>query len=347
MKKIIVLILFVTVIQSCHKPEIEILPKSLNSSARVDGNRPDEGEMILEKVNNPYEIKNMQKALKSLALKNNEAKLLKVEANYMYIRILPKNRDEYNIVNGDSTMDVFEYPLDYKIVKKGNKYKDKSLVNSEFTWMYAAVPISKNLKNNIKTEVIDLLYLTEGNGRDDEYTKQYRNSDARQIGLLKELENESFLINGDGKYNTNKSAKNAKVSGWYSSGRIRVEDDVMSYNEISNTYIFDTPGWVPVPGCTVRGNRWFTTKTTVSNNDGTFFINHDWPNGSPVDMNIKWDRGEFDIRTGSYGQAITSNANQYGSWFPNITKTISGEHFLDMRTHTELHGIITTIILLV
>ncbi|WP_204466289.1 hypothetical protein, partial [Bifidobacterium pullorum] len=65
---------------------------------------------------------------------------------------------------------------------------------------------------------------------------------------MKELENESFLINGDGKYNTNKSAKNAKVSGWYSSGRIRVEDNVMSYNETSNNYIYNTPGWVPVPG---------------------------------------------------------------------------------------------------
>jgi hypothetical protein len=333
MKKLILILMFFGVI-SCSKNDMETQEINILSNARIEGNIPDEGEMILgEKVTNPYEIKNMQKALESLKKRKIEASSLEIEPNYKYVRFLPKDKNEYDKINNDPNIDVFEYPLDYKIVKNGNKYKDKSLGKSEFSWLYSAVPISMEFDKKIKSEVIDLLYLPEGNGRDDEYVKTMKNKGSSHENLLKELENESFSIFGDGKYGKPQSTKSGRVAEWYASGRIRVQDERMSYNESTNQYIKTTGGWVPVPGCQVRGNRWFTTKTTLSLEDGTFFINHGWPNGSPVDMDIKWDRDDFDIRTGSYGQAITSNQNISGSWYPNITKTISPDHFIYAHVH--------------
>jgi hypothetical protein len=256
-----------------------------------------------------------------------------IEANYKYVRFLPSSKDEYDEINGNPEMDVFEYPLDRKIIKKGNFYREESLKKSEFGWIYAAVPINMKLNQHIKTEEIDLLFLPEGNGKEDVFSRELETSKKEKKAIYKEIEKESFTLVGDSKYGNPKSNKKAKVQDWYVTGRIRVEDERLSYNESTNTYVQNTAGWVPVPGCLVRGNRYFTTKSAITKDDGTFRIEHGWPNNSGVDMDIKWDRGEFDIRTGNYGQAITSNQNIYTQWFPNITKAISPNHYIYAHVH--------------
>jgi hypothetical protein len=114
---------------SCNKTDIN---SELVENATVEvtdkNTVPDEGEMILsDKVVNPYEIKNMRLALKSMKQKVAEAKDIEIEPNYKYVRFLPNSRGEYDLINGNPDIDVFEYPLDRKIIKKGNKYIDKSL----------------------------------------------------------------------------------------------------------------------------------------------------------------------------------------------------------------------------
>lgn len=320
---------------SCDKTDIN---SELIENATVEEKEkdtiPDEGEMILsDKVVNPYEIKNMRVALKSMKQKVLEAKDIEIEPNYKYVRFLPYSQGEYDLINGNSEIDVFEYPLDRKVIKKGNKYIDKSLGNSKFGWIYAAVPIDMKFDPKLRVEIIDLLFLPEGNGRTDEYSKSLDSKGQSHRNLMKELEKESFSIHGDEKYGISKAGKSAKIADWYSSGRIRVQDERLSYNESTNIYNQGTAGWVPIAGCQVRANRWFTTVTSITNTNGTFSINHGWPNGSPVDMDIKWDRTDFDIRTGSYGQAITSNQNILGPWNPNITKAISPDHYIYAHVH--------------
>jgi hypothetical protein len=149
-----------------------------------------------------------------------EAKDIEIEPNYKYVRFLPSNRGEYDLINGNSDIDVFEYPLDRKIIKKGNKYIDKSLGNSEFGWIYSAVPIDMKFDLKIKMEVIDLLFLPDGNGRTDEYSKNLDSKGQSHKNLMKELEKESINIHGDEKYGLANGGKSAKIADLYSSGRI-------------------------------------------------------------------------------------------------------------------------------
>jgi hypothetical protein len=321
---------------SCDKIDINTqLIENATVEEKEYGTSPDDGEMILsDKVTNPYEIKNMQRALKSMKQKVTQAKDIEIEPNYKYVRFLPSSRGEYDLINGNPDIDVFEYPLDRKIIKKGNKYIDKSLGNSEFGWIYSAVPIDMKFDSKIKMEVIDLLFLPDGNGRTDEYSKYLDSKGQSHKNLMKELEKESINIHGDEKYGLANGGKSAKIADWYSSGRIRVWDERLKFDDLSSTYIKGTGGgWLPVPGCQVRANRWFTTKTQITNYDGTFVINHWWPSGSYVDMDIKWDRTDFDIRTGSYGQAITSNQNIIGPWNPNISESVSPDHYIYAHVH--------------
>jgi hypothetical protein len=262
---------------SCDKTDIN---SELIENATVEDKDkntiPEEGEMILsDKVVNPYEIKNMRVALKSMKQKIANAKDIEIEPNYKYIRFLPSNREEYDLINGNSNLDVFEYPLDRKIIKKGNKYIDKSLGNSEFGWIYSAVPIEMEFDSKIKMEVIDLLFLPDGNGRIDEYSRSLDSKGQSHKNLMKELEKESINIHGDEKYGLANDGKSAKIADWYSSGRIRVWDERLKFDDLTNNYIRGTGGgWLPVQGCQVRANRWFTTKTQITNYDGTFVINY-------------------------------------------------------------------------
>ena len=158
----------------------------------------------------------MDKALKSLKSKGIKSSLSKIEGNYYYVRLLPKTDDEYNLINSDPSIDIYEYPLDVEIVKQGNKYKDKSVGNNKFTWIYCAVPKNKKFSTKIKIEILDELYLPFGNGKEAQTTYQ-----KNEKTFLTTLEEESLVLTG----NKTKSTKNAKVAVWSASVRIKVWDD--------------------------------------------------------------------------------------------------------------------------
>lgn len=212
---------------------------------------------------------------------------------------------------------MFEYPLDYEIKKQGNKYKDKTLGNSDYTWLYCAVPTKKAFDKSLKVEVLEELFLPFGNGREDEYFKKTTSLEQEKQAFLEALENEALKITGNlGEV----VSKNAKVTGWYASGKIRVWDDYIHLN-VGTGQIVQGQGYMPVVQCLVRANRWFTTKTAITTLDGSFFIPHQWGTGDDVNYSIKWDRPEFDIRSGNYGQAYFNGPKQYGAWGLYIHET--------------------------
>jgi hypothetical protein len=328
----LIVLLFLTILISCDNDDQIAIVENAAVVSNEATYIPNDGEMILgKKFENPYEIKNMQEALKILKKKNKDAIDFMISPNYVYVRFLPKDLSEYNKINGDQRMDVFEYPLDYEIIKEGSFYKDKSLGDSEFGYIYAAVPFNMEFDKKIKKEILAEMFLPDGNGREDEYFKTKQNKSEKEKSILEALENEALDIFGDEILGSKRNNKGAKVQGRYASGRIRVWDERLTYNESTGQYIPGS-GQIPVPGCQVRANVGFTTKTTLTNLDGTFFINHFW-SVNCIDMSIKWDRNDFDIRTGSYGQAITSNNNVCTAWNPDITESISPNHYIYAHVH--------------
>lgn len=106
----------------------------------------------------------------------------------------------------------------------------------------------------------------------------------------------------------------------------------MHYNDSNGQYEAGS-GMVPVAYCQVRANRWFTTKITLANANGTFFIDHGWGNGDGVNYSIKWDRPTFDLRDGNYGQAYFNGPKLTSAWYLDIFESGTPDSYCYAHVH--------------
>jgi hypothetical protein len=303
-------------------------------------NRVFDGDLVLgKKINNPYAMTNMKKASELLKNKGKNFSSLDLNSNYKYVRILPRNETEYDLINSDSTLDVFPYPLDFEISNMGGKYKDKALGDSKYTWLYTTIPSERVLNENLNVELLENLFLPFGNGKKDRYDVTLRNLEKSKLNLLMALEIEAQALTG-----YNKSSKKAKVKDWIPSGRVMVYDERMNMNG-SFQYV-PGPGFVPVHGCKVLARKnIFTVKTGFCNPQGYYSVDGSYNNTTTVDYSIKWDRGEFDIRDWTNSQAYTAGpSNSTASWNPSFTKystisngTFSPEGYMNSHVHRGAH----------
>jgi hypothetical protein len=291
------------------------------SNNRESAEKPDEEMVLGKQLQNPYTVENMKTAYNNLKKLDNTIAKIDIKANYLYLKFLPKTDEEYDILDKDDNLDLYSYPLDYEISKNGNKFKDPTTYGNKFTWYYAVVPIDYALPKQIKTEVLSKLYLPRGNGNAKSPEKIQKQ--VFDNSLIDELENEALRITGN-----LKSSKNGKIASYVPTGRIRVWDERIRYNDATGTYV-NGAGYVPVVGCKVRTRRWFSTETTLTLNDGSFNIGVTYNN--PANYSIEWDRADFDIRDGSYGQAYFNGPKQEGRWDLNIER--NGDSFLYAHVH--------------
>lgn len=335
MKKLI-LILSTLFLFQCEKDNLNSYTlvnhngQSSDKSLRISGDKDSDDFLELgEKIINPYTISNMERALEILKIKKIDTKNIHIKANYLYVRILPKNEEEFNIVNSDSEIDLFEYPLDYKIKKQGNKYKDPSSKDSNYTWLYCAIPITKEFDKKIKVEILEKLYLPFGNGKEDNYGLALKAQNKENEGLLMALDEEALILTGN---KEPVSQKKSKIAYWQPSGRIRVWDERLWHNDFNNTYGPSSGSFIPVPQCLVRANRLFSTYTVLTDEQGFYSFTHSFSNGN-LNFSIKWDRSDFDIRTGSYGQAYYNGPSQSYGWNLGITETSTPDNYIYAHVH--------------
>ncbi|OJV44871.1 MAG: hypothetical protein BGO29_08100 [Bacteroidales bacterium 36-12] len=124
----------------------------------------------LKQLNNPFSVENMQIALDSL-LANKESlngsmrapsalDEFEITATDLYIRYLPKDSTEYRTLMNDSTLTLFDFPLDYEWKQIGEYYKDPT-VTGEYTWLYTRVPVVYAPHSGIEYEVLEELFILE------------------------------------------------------------------------------------------------------------------------------------------------------------------------------------------
>ena len=95
-----------------------------------------------EQYPNPYSVSNMLNAYQYL--KNNGENIgnLNITTTDLYVRFLPQDTTQYNFLNNDTTLILFDYPLDYEIEKFGDYYQDPNIEEGNYTWLYTTVPIN-------------------------------------------------------------------------------------------------------------------------------------------------------------------------------------------------------------
>ncbi|HKK62278.1 MAG TPA: hypothetical protein VJ951_06950 [Bacteroidales bacterium] len=214
MKKISFFLLFLALLfnYACEKENVSSLDQPEFEAS------PPEGMMILgEKIKNPYSVENMKKALDNLKTSDEFKSLsqedVTISTSHLYLRILPKNEEEVNWFIEDTTMEMFDYPLDYEIIKEGFFYQDPDIPLGNPTWLYTTVPVDFKLPD-MNIEVLDECYIPDY----DNVTLK----SASKITWLKELENEAFRITGNA--DDEKKSSQELMASEVPSGRFRVHN---------------------------------------------------------------------------------------------------------------------------
>jgi hypothetical protein len=252
-----------------------------------------------EKLSNPFALDNMQRAYQNLQ-KDDSASLFfsgTLKATHWYIRFLPENFEQYDQLVADTALILFDHPLDYKILEEGDFYHDPSVPTDRPTYQYARVPVDYRSPNNIAFEILDELYLP-----------RFSTNSIRSIGrqmdadvLNEALEDEAFHVAGyeaEAAVDSENSAAR-KNSKWTPSGRITVYDSRLKK-------------YIPVGGVKVQARRWFDVETAITNEDGYYRMNDSFK--KEVTYKIIWERDRFDIRSGTFGQAVVNGPKRKGEW---------------------------------
>jgi hypothetical protein len=302
MKKIILIISLITVLNSCYK-EVDLTNNIANgsldlSSAKIKNNENGEGEFIFgKKLENPYSVANMKIALDKYKQKYSNGSVFEIRATHKYLRFLPADRTEYDKLKEVEGLDLYEIPLDYEIIKSGSSYHDPTLPEESVSWQYASVPIDFQNSLNIKTEVLDLLYIPE---LDDKLLDIDNNliHEEEVINLL----NISFVGTNNAEDTVSLKKVNANAK-WNPSGCIKVFDDRVG-------------GLIGLFHVKVKARRWFVTDWDYTDANGCYNISHGF-NGK-VNYSIYYETSQFDVRSGTWGQAWLNGPKLEASWSENI-----------------------------
>ncbi len=151
----VTLVLMTLIMMSCSK-------EGMTSHQRPDyeygRNIPHEAIVLGDRLDNPYTTKNITKALYSLY--PTKAGRVDVKTTNLYVRFLPANDEEFNMLKGLTT-DLMDHPLDFDILVEGDWYHDPEIAEGNITWQYAVVPHDFDFPKGIRHEIIDECHIAE------------------------------------------------------------------------------------------------------------------------------------------------------------------------------------------
>jgi len=72
-----------------------------------------------KKLENPYSVENMQKAWSNLKTSNTSGRIsgneIEITTSHRCIKFIPKNEVDLAVIKRDSSLVLYEYPLDHEI----------------------------------------------------------------------------------------------------------------------------------------------------------------------------------------------------------------------------------------
>jgi hypothetical protein len=247
-----------------------------------------------KKLKNPYKVSVMKQALenirklesgrKEFTLDQHLLSELDIRTTTLYIRFLPVDYDEYDILASDTTIELFDHPLDYEMLEEGDFYHDPTIPPGQPTWQYTAFLATQSYSNNIDHEIMEELYVPQD---DSDILLPDGEIQPKWVPIVDALEVEALKITGNELEPVSPHARE-QGSSWRPSGTIKLYDDYLRKD-------------MPVVGAKVRARRWFTFHRGYTNSGGYFSVDGTFKR--PANYSIKWERADWDIRSGTFGQA--------------------------------------------
>lgn len=301
----------------CTKEPIETpssttnTPVALSEANQMTGKGAEGSMEFAPQTPNPYTIQNMQAAFMELERANAidcKSSFFNIRTTHKYIRFEPQDKIQYGLLIQDTSLVLFDYPLDRKIIKGGTYYRDPSLKDGQQDYHWACVPANKILSSRVPYTVVADLYLPE---QDPNLVEYYQTEYDQCIAVLIDQ-----AMKRTGNIDTTDYSGSVtggvvsfrRPSKWTPKGRIRLSD-----NELNNITGLD--------GAKVRVHRWFEVREALTNSNGDYNILHEFR--YPVNYSIKWERNDFQLRSGRYGQAYFNGPYLRGDWNLDIVSGVS------------------------
>ncbi len=111
-----------------------------------------------EKLEDPYTVENMEKALRSLY--PTKADRVDIHPTDLYVRFLPKDDAQLATLRSLGLY-LVDHPLDYRIAREGDYYQDPDVGEGNITWQYSVVPHDFTFPSGISYQVLDRCYISE------------------------------------------------------------------------------------------------------------------------------------------------------------------------------------------
>lgn len=111
---------------SCSKNE-----ELLQDEPKIDqADNYSDGEIVLgEVIEDPYRLENMQAAFRELKFSN--PPINEIIPNHKYVRIKPSNEEQLDLLQKDTNLLLWSYPLNYELKNNGTYYHDPSISKDE------------------------------------------------------------------------------------------------------------------------------------------------------------------------------------------------------------------------
>ena len=148
--RFLVLALIGILMYSCQKDD-EFKKYNQEDFISISEPRPENITRLGKKLENPYSVANMQRALDTILKEvkkvesyqaksfQQSAEQIEIKKTDLYVRFLPKDSLELNLLETDSTLVLFDHPLDYEIEHEGEYYHDPEIPEDQISWQYSVV----------------------------------------------------------------------------------------------------------------------------------------------------------------------------------------------------------------
>lgn len=155
MKRVLDYLIPLLVLVACGREEVP----DPNGGLRLPVGEVYHGMIELgDKLEDPYTVENMREALtKAYPTK---ADRIDIRTTDLYVRFLPADDGQLRMLQ-EAGVYLLDHPMDYRIVKEGDYYRDPLLDEDSITWQYAVVDRDFSFPDGIRYEVLDECFISE------------------------------------------------------------------------------------------------------------------------------------------------------------------------------------------
>ncbi|MDW3191982.1 MAG: hypothetical protein R8G66_06445 [Cytophagales bacterium] len=262
---------------SCRVDEVDVLPVDEESTSfeNIDLNEfyPSDGKMVLGKqLENAYSVENMKIALANLTASGRIEEDIQIETTDLYIRFLPKDSTEVALLETDSTLTLFDHPLDFEIEQVGHWYHDPTIPDHMPTWQYTVVKPDFEFPA-VEFEVLADLFLIHEDEAED--------AGRMSLSSWEALEDEALKITGN--EDLDEDEEGGRTETWCRSGRWN-PNGTIKVMEMNGGV--ETGQQIPLWGVEVQARRHFFWSSGTTNSNGYFRVSRRFRKN--VNYRIKW-----------------------------------------------------------